>query len=243
MLHQPRISGYTNHDKLTSAGLALYFTGFPVVGRTKTETARWTTWALVTTHLESAGKGWDGGKAEFLEVSTAVIQKLHLKHSNLDQKNGKPSLCPLCHIQSCLILISQADGTQSRPAIKQKPCPGGGLLTSSGWKFLAQLCRAIHVLILMYNGGEYLVSKWPQKKHSRAKILGEEQHSIGRITKVQNVNICSCFLFVSVPRCTFLVLGKDENKPLTKGINLCSRGWSTNYTKFPKDETWSTSSR
>ena len=81
--------GYTNHDKLTSAGLALYFTGFPVVGRTKTETARWTTWALVTTHLESAGIGSDSGKAD---------QKLHLKHSNLDQKNEKPSLCPLCHM-------------------------------------------------------------------------------------------------------------------------------------------------
>ena len=87
--------GYTNHDKLTSAGLALYFTGFPVVGRTKTETARWTTWALVTTHLESAGIGSDGGKAEFLEVSTVVIQKLHLKHSNLDQKKWKAKLMSL----------------------------------------------------------------------------------------------------------------------------------------------------
>ena len=78
--------GYTNHDKLTSAGLALYFTGFPVVGRTKTETARWTTWALVTTHLESAGIGSDSGKAD---------QKLHLKHSNLDQKKWKAKLMSL----------------------------------------------------------------------------------------------------------------------------------------------------
>ena len=37
--------------------LALYFTGFPVVGRTSTETARCTTCALVTTHLVGCGAG------------------------------------------------------------------------------------------------------------------------------------------------------------------------------------------
>ena len=43
---------------LPTPGLALYFTGFPVVGRTRTDTARCTTCALVTTHLRRAMLPW-----------------------------------------------------------------------------------------------------------------------------------------------------------------------------------------
>lgn len=59
--------------------------------------------------------------------------------------------------------LDQSSRWHPRPAIKQKTCPGRGLLTSSGWIFLAQLCRAFMFLVLMYNGGEYLVSKLPKK--------------------------------------------------------------------------------